>query len=138
MVWAIHRAQAGYRGNWTVFGGMIDDLWVLRQNDLWGNRNQAFGMAERNGWLSRSDIGMGKQYRNERAYVQVRTSLNRRGSSFEERNNGITTQVLGAVQFSAHEVSVFGQEGSQGVSSSPSHRVGMRISSSNAFGYGLE
>lgn len=138
MVWAIHRAQAGYRrGSWTVFGGMIDDLWVLRQNDLWGNRNQAFGMAERNGWLSRSDIGMAAQYRNERAYAQVRVSAGE-GSNFEERNNGITTQILGAVQLGAHEVSVFGQEGSQGVSSSPSHRVGMRISSSDAFGYGLE
>ena len=138
MVWAIHRAQAGYRrGNWTVFGGMIDDLWVLRQNDLWGNRNQAFGMAERNGWLSRSDIGMAAQYRNERAYAQVRISTGE-GSNFEERNNGITTQMLGAVQFGTHEVSVFGQEGSQGISSSPAHRVGMRISSSDDLGYGLE
>ena len=136
MVWAIHRAQAGYRrGNWTVFGGMTDDLWVLRQNDLWWNRNQAFGMAERNGWLSRSDIGMAAQYRNERAYAQVRFSTGE-GSRCRTRN-GITTQVW--VQYSLVRMrSLSLDKKVRRVSSSPSHRVGARISSSGAFGYGLE
>ena len=110
---------------------MIDDLWVLRQMTC-GAMKSSFWYGRANGWLSRPILN-GCAARNNEPTHRFESQQER-----ETFNNGITTQILGAVQFGAHEVSIFGQEGSQGVSSSPSHRVGMRISSSDAFGYGLE
>ena len=57
--WSGDSSRTGWISTWKLdgFGGMIDDLWVLRQNDLWGNRNRALEWRAK--WLAVSmDIGM--------------------------------------------------------------------------------
>ena len=138
MVWAIHRAQFGYsQEKWGIYAGIIDDLWVLGQNTAWGNRNQSLGLAERNDWQPRSDVGLGVNYLFDKAYIQLQITTGE-GHQYAERNNGFSTQLLCGLRLPQHDLIVFGQEGSKGSTSAMNHRVGMRFSSSSALHYGLE
>jgi hypothetical protein len=117
-------------------GGLVDDLWVIGAQDAWALPAVALTMGQEQGWMERSDLGLWAAWTAPKRLATISASaLSGEGLARRERNNGqnlmgiVTVRPLGLTALPADrvELSVMARDGSRGVSYTPDHRVGARV-----------
>ena len=129
LVYTLQVAEAGYtRGPVTLAAGLVDDPWAISSNATWGGQTFAPGFGVMNGWTVRSDLGAVVAFHQEWLAASV-TWTTGEGVDRPERNDGKTLSGLVTAHLPKVPLSVtlYGSEGSVGLSSARNHRAGGRL-----------
>ena len=112
--------------------GLVEDLWVAEANTVWDFRSLSPSVGEYEGWMERSDLGMRAQLGLLNNRLQGGVSMTSgEGLANRERNAGQNAaailrwvQPMGADGDDSLRLSVYGRNGSRGLSFARDHRVG--------------
>ncbi|MGC6509525.1 MAG: hypothetical protein ACON4U_13975 [Myxococcota bacterium] len=137
--------ELAWQEGWvSLRAGLIDDLWVVPQNNRWILRSITADMNERLGIMGRSDLGgmVSFSLPSDRWNIQIQLRSGE-GHRLRERNSGQNVVLRSELKPLSNSdwlsIAVFTQEGSRGFGLAREHRLGAQIYSQvSAVRFGVE
>ena len=135
---------AWHKGWFSLHAGLIDDLWVVPQNNRWQLRSISADLSERLAVMERADLGgmIAVSHPDERWNFQVQLRSGE-GYRSRERNSGQNAVFRGELKPLPKKerlsIAAFAQDGSRGFGLARAHRLGGQVYSDiSDYRFGLE